>query len=155
MQERLTVFMRYVGQGWEIPVVLESASLEAGAAEDLRARFEAAYQELFGRIIEGLEVEATNWAVNVSTQVADVKRVDAPAQLSPVGDSETRSIFDAGLRARVDAVEVRRDDLSAGMAVSGPAVITEDETSTIIAASYAAVMQADGALLISRKESAA
>ncbi len=149
---RLTVFMRYAGQGWEIPVILESSRFAEGAATLLRDAFEDAYRTLFGRIIEGLSVEATNWAVHVATRVADVERVAEPARVTRAAPHQTRKTFDAGRRDTVEAAEVRRADLTPGTVVDGPAVITEDETSTIIAASFTACMQRDGVLLISRKE---
>lgn len=44
--------------------------------------------------------------------------------------------------------------MKAGDWVSGPAVITERETSTIITASREVIMQADGCLLVRVKQSA-
>jgi N-methylhydantoinase A len=49
---------------------------------------------------------------------------------------------------------VSRNDMKAGDWVSGPAVITERETSTIITASREVIMQADGCLLVRVKQSA-
>jgi N-methylhydantoinase A len=63
-----------------------------------------------------------------------------------------RAFFDAGLRREVTAREVRRADLAPGMVVEGPAVIVEDETSTIVTSAFRAVGQEDGAILIARKE---
>ncbi len=152
VDQRLTIFMRYAGQGWEIPVVMDAAAFEVTDPADLRQRFEEAYRTLFGRVIDGLAVEITNWAVNVATRVAEIEAVAAPASMVALADGTKRRIFDAGLRESVEATEVARHALKPGVIVAGPAVITEDETSTIIAASFQAVMQADGALLISRKE---
>jgi N-methylhydantoinase A len=61
-------------------------------------------------------------------------------------------VFDAALRSEVGAREVRRADLVPGAAVNGPAIVIEEETSTIITSAYRLTAQADGALLIERKE---
>jgi N-methylhydantoinase A len=39
-----------------------------------------------------------------------------------------------------------------GVGVAGPAVIIEDETSTIVTSAFQAVGQEDGSLLLTRKE---
>jgi N-methylhydantoinase A len=65
---------------------------------------------------------------------------------------ETRQIFDGGLRSRVEAKVVARAELRSGMHVSGPGVIVEDQTSTIITSSFDAIMQPDGSLLLLRKQ---
>ena len=67
----------------------------------------------------------------------------------------TRKFFDAGLRKMVDASEVTRAAMTAGQMIDGPAVIVEDETTTIVTSAYRAIGQDDGSLLLTRKEGAA
>ncbi|MGR3513625.1 MAG: hydantoinase/oxoprolinase family protein [Paracoccaceae bacterium] len=152
-EQTLTLFMRYAGQGWEIPVLPDSTRFQAGDEPQLLTKFEEAYRLLFGRTIEGLAVEITNWAFNVATPVADVARVHVPETEHAADASGARHTFDAGRRETMEAAEVRRSDMMPGATLSGPAVVTEDETSTIVTASFQVTMQADGALLITRKES--
>ncbi|MEO0957501.1 MAG: hydantoinase/oxoprolinase family protein [Pseudomonadota bacterium] len=64
---RLVAQMRYAGQGWEIPIVLPHRVFTAVDATLILAAFEDAYRALFGRVIEGLAVEVTNWLLTVST----------------------------------------------------------------------------------------
>jgi N-methylhydantoinase A len=47
---------------------------------------------------------------------------------------------------------VERDQLSVGDRLEGPAVIVERETSTVVTATFDAVMQSDGGILLIRKE---
>lgn len=149
---KLTVFMRYAGQGWEIPVHPQITTFNAGSEINLLGAFEVAYRSLFGRTIEGLAVEITNWSLTVSTHEPKTDHLEilAISQQAPV--VRKRSVFDAALRREVEASEVRRSDMVAGAGIDGPAVIIEDETSTIITDAYCATMQSDGALLIERKE---
>ena len=154
VQRHLTVFMRYAGQGWEIPVVLEKSKFSEGDEALLMAKFEEAYAVLFGRTIDGLAVEITNWALNVATQVDAVDRVTLPPSLQSAEQAGQRQTYDAGLRTEVTAEEVRRADMAPGTVVEGPAVITEDETSTILTTAFSATLQNDGALLITHKEAA-
>ncbi|MEL6434908.1 MAG: hydantoinase/oxoprolinase family protein, partial [Pseudomonadota bacterium] len=152
IETRLTLFMRYTGQGWEIPVICDQTSFVEDDTKMLLAAFEDAYRTLFGRIIDGLAVEITNWALNVMTPVPPTALVAPPDRSYDAEAKRQRAIFDAAKRELLDAAEVPRAAMRPGASVEGPAVIVERETSTIITAAYRATMQCDGALLIERKE---
>src|SRR5699024_3656534 len=62
-------FMRYQGQGWEIPVELPDSALDTDGAACLTALFEAEYSRLFGRPLVGLDIEVMNWSVRVVSRV--------------------------------------------------------------------------------------
>jgi N-methylhydantoinase A len=149
---RLTAFMRYSGQGWEIGVPLEWRAFSGADVPAIRAAFEAAYVQLFGRVVERLAVEITNWSLVVATKAPEVARVAVRTGGAEAPVVRMRGVFDAALRREVAAKEVRREDFVAGMAVDGPAVIVEDETSTVVTSAFRAVAQEDGAILILRKE---
>lgn len=149
---KLTAFMRYAGQGWEIPVLLPYVPFSQGDAATIQSAFEDAYRNLFGRTIDGLGIEITNWSLVVATTLPDA----APAQRyqdgAAVKSARSRQFYDAALRRMVDAQEVQRADMTAGQAVEGPAVIVETETTTIVTSAYRAIGQGDGSLLLRRKE---
>lgn len=145
-------FMRYQGQGWEIPVPLPEGRLGDDGAARLAERFEAEYSRLFGMPLTGLDIEIMNWSVRVMSQ----KPPPEPAHLIE-GDSAAhvtgrRRIYDARLEQFCDAALVERDNLSTGQRVTGPAAIVERETTTLITAAFEATRQADGCLVIRRKE---
>ncbi|MEM7776126.1 MAG: hydantoinase/oxoprolinase family protein, partial [Pseudomonadota bacterium] len=68
---RLTAHMRYAGQGWEIPVGLPYRTFQVDDRATIQAAFESAYRTLFGRTIDGLPIEITNWSLIVSTTLPD------------------------------------------------------------------------------------
>ena len=154
-ETRLTAFMRYAGQGWEIPVPLPHRPLGADDGPALLAAFEDAYRTLFGRVIDGLGVEVTNWSLVVATAAPPVDPVTPLTAGDPAAEQRLRPVQDAALRRRVEAREIRRADLTPGRIAEGPAVIVEDETSTIVTAGFRAIGQSDGAILILRKEARA
>ncbi|WP_350334576.1 hydantoinase/oxoprolinase family protein [Coralliovum pocilloporae] len=149
---RLTAQMRYSGQGWEIPVVLPHKQFEDSDVSLILAAFEDAYRTLFGRVIDGLAVEITNWLLTVSTVLPDAEAVVGHQSGSSAEAARTREFFDAALRKSVEAREVERVHMTPGMAVEGPAIIVESETSTIVTSGYRAVGQGDGSLLLLAKE---
>lgn len=144
-------YMRYVGQGWEIPVELDASML---SASDFKARFEALYAKLFSRAVEGLDVEITAWAVHAST----AKRTPEPAaplgELAPAPFTATREIFDTALGRRVRAGVHQRSDLIPGLVAEGPCVIVEDETTIIVPADASATCRSDGCIEITWDRSA-
>jgi N-methylhydantoinase A len=140
------VYMRYAGQGWEIPVPLTAAEAAAPQASTFLARFESEYTALFGRTVDGMEVEITVWSVNAFTQR------DAAAQVAPMSGTAglagalSRSLFDPALGQRVTAQVLARDDLPPGACVAGPALITEDETTVVVPSSREVITLTDGTL---------
>ncbi len=151
----LTAFMRYAGQGWEIPVILPLRHVRAEDVPMIGAAFEEAYRKLFGRTIEGFEAEITNWSLVVATRRPPARPVPRQTGHTAAPILRTRPIYDAALRQDVAAQEVDRAAISPGQAIEGPAVIIERETSTIVTSTFRAVEQADGTLLLARKEARA
>jgi N-methylhydantoinase A len=141
------LFMRYKGQGWEIPVALSPDLAAAPTAAALQARFESDYAALFARTVAGLPIEITVWAVNATTPMPDAAPVPAPATRStaPAG---SRPLYTGG--AMAPAAVVRRDDLKDGTEVAGPAIVTERETTVILPAGFTATGRADGTIDIRR-----
>ena len=141
------LFMRYKGQGWEIPVQLAPELAAAPTAAGLQARFESDYAALFGRTVTGLPIEVTVWAVNATTPMPPGAPVPPPAAAHPA-PAGSRPIFDG--HAMAPAAVVARADLTDGATVHGPAAITERETTVILPAGFAATGRADGTIDIRR-----
>lgn len=141
-------YMRYVGQGWEIPVPIDVRRYRDEDAATFRRLFDGEYEKAFGRVIDGLDVEIVSWSLRASSEVPPpepVTRVSAPRA---IGSDRRREIFEAQRGAFVTATVVERAAMRAGDLVKGPAVITERETSTVVTAGREAIMQADGCLLV-------
>lgn len=145
-----TLFMRYAGQGWDIPVALAADRFDAESAENLVDLFEADYARFFGRAIEGLDIEIVSWSVKASSPLPPVARVAAIGDGSVVTPAKTRRLFEAAQGAFLDAGIHERDDLKPGDIVKGPAIVVERETSTMLTAAFKAIVQNDGCLRVTR-----
>ena len=145
------VYMRYVGQGWEIPVDLDGALAAAPTAEALLAAFEAEYANLFGRTVAGLPVEITVWAVNATTPTPTPAPTQYRRDTDVIPTSQKRALFDPASGVEVDAVVVDRAMLTDGKAVDGPAIITESETTIIVPAGYRATGRSDGCIDVEKQ----
>ncbi len=144
------VYMRYAGQGWEIPVPLDEQQAMNPVAEVYMARFEEDYTRLFGRPVAGLDVEITVWSVNATTPAEAVSRVGVAAGGRPHAVDTTRRLFDPAEGRETEAAVVARDALDSGVPVAGPAAIVEAETTVIVPSSRRAVRQTDGCIDIRR-----
>ncbi len=152
------VSMRYVGQGWEIPVTLDeptdadSAPFDDFAADLLSAKFTKAYEEFFGRAIDDVTIEAVSWAVRVSSVVPARVRTE----LRPGGDSVAataqRDVYDPVVGAYGPADLFERDALHGGDEVAGPAVVVEAQTTIVLGSHHRCTVQDDGSLLITRHD---
>ncbi len=149
---RLTAYMRYAGQGFEIPVELPYRPFGAGDGALLREAFETAYRRLFGRVIEGLTQEVTNWSLVVASRLPEVRRAERHLDGRPAAWTRRRSFYDAGERRTVEGPEVERRSLTPGQKLEGPAVVVEENTSTIVTSAFSVVLQGDGSLLLIAKE---
>lgn len=146
-------FMRYVGQGHEIGVRIPDEILgdrEAGGAH-LRQCFDAAYAELYGRTIPGLDVEVLSWTLVVSTTTPEVTPLEeprvAPTTPTPTGTGE---FFEGGSGRSVKAGVFSRSDLEPGVSLEGPVLIVEDQTTTVVPTGFAARVATGGHLVLTR-----
>lgn len=146
------IYMRYSGQGWEIPVSLLESDAKTPDAARFLALFEKDYERLFGRTVTGLEAEITVWSVNAFTAIDRPVPVKT-SQPRPFSVAATtgRALFDPALGTAVQAAEIARTDLGTGFCAEGPAVIIEDETSVIVPASRMVCCLPDGTLEVALK----
>ncbi|WP_341862759.1 hydantoinase/oxoprolinase family protein [Gymnodinialimonas sp. 57CJ19] len=145
------VYMRYTGQGWEIPIDLSEAQAMAPDAATFEARFEEEYAKLFGRTVAGMDIEITVWSVNATTPPEDVARNDA-FDITGAADAQgTRRLFDPAQGAFQDASVVARGTMQTGQIAQGPAAIVEDETTIIVPASRDALRSSDGCIDVMTK----
>ena len=140
-----TAFMRYVGQGHEIPVRLAAGKLDAAA---LRVAFDAEYARFYDRPVPGSDVEVMSYAVSVATEVAvqadpaPATRAPEPPRLQPVRDPVTGGVADWPVHDRAA--------MPPGTVVRGPAIIAEDETSTLVGAAWSATIDGHGLIVMTR-----
>jgi len=151
VRERRLAFMRYVGQGHEITVDVPVRTLTAADGEAMLQSFERDYAALFERHIPGAAIEILSWSVQVSTEARRPEAARDAVRTAAPPASGRRRVFD-GRSGRADEVPVwRREKLPVGAVLAGPAVISEDETSTWISGRFDAHIDAAGCIVMVRK----
>ena len=146
-----TAFMRYVGQGHEIPVPLPARHLAASDVATLRADYDRAYAHFYDRPVPGSDVEIMSYAVQVSTltdhSVSEISE-PAPRQAHP---DRFQTICDTVTSEQTSWAIYDRPGLPPGAVIPGPAIIAEDETSTLIGPGWVATIQAFGYISMIRE----
>jgi N-methylhydantoinase A len=145
------VYMRYTGQGWEIPISLSAEQAMLPDADTFLKLFEADYSALFGRTVDGMDVEITVWSVNATTPPEQVAQIALASDTGAATVAGQRALFDPALATVSDAQVVLRNDMKTGQTVQGPAVVTEDETTIIVPSSRQVTAQPDGTIDMTTK----
>ena len=146
------VYMRYAGQGWEIPVPLTVQHITKPDTADYKACFEREYEQLFARTVAGMEIEITVWSVNAYTEPPEVRPVQQQGHQRTLETTNTRPLFDPALSTFVNATVAQRDAVKDTTQIIGPAMLTEDETTIVVPSSRDAVACGDGTIVVFAKE---
>jgi N-methylhydantoinase A len=145
LTETRTAFMRYRGQGHEVAVALPPGAVDAAA---LRAAFDATYARVYARVIPGLEVETVTWTLALAQPFSLPERLPAPPDVAPPLPIGTARLIDPASGDITDAAVYPRAALPAGARLTGPAIIVEAGTSTIVPPGFSARVGAGRELLI-------
>ena len=170
LEETRHVYMRYVGQGHEIVVPLASRPLADADRETLAAAFDTEYARLFSRTLPDQEREVLSWTLTVTarrdssiTSATKDGALPSPTAVS-VGSTDLqpaggqgpaaagRRLFDAIRADYVTATTYRRNDLVRDGAVAGPAVIVEEQTTTVVPDGFQVVVNSLGYLILERRD---
>ena len=145
-----TADMRYVGQGSEISVSIGRA---APSVEDLQTRFEERYRALFGRVIPGAPIEVISWQLRLSRDRwrADGQTVPFDGRARAPARVGVRPVFDFHRGGFIPHDVYERGALAPGAVVRGPALIVEDETTTVVPERFDVRAVASGHLILEKR----
>jgi N-methylhydantoinase A len=150
-QTRLA-YMRYVGQGHEIPVPLPTQALGSEDIALIRARYDEEYARFFDRPVPGSDVEIMSYAVVVTTVPAEVEAAQRDEDIFTSEAVRIRSqmVRDTTTGAVSEWAIYDRASLLVHATIIGPAIVAEDETSTLIGPGWTAVVDGSGYIDITR-----
>ncbi len=145
-------YMRYVGQGHELAIDLPAGPYTESHRDRFTEAFERTYKNLYGHVIDGVDIEILSWTLMVSepvTQRLTPARLEPGAPLKAIGE---HSVFDAETATRLDVPVYLREQLAANAYINGPALITEDQTTTVISSSFSASINSLGCIVLTKKQ---
>ena len=145
-------YMRYVGQGHELAIDLPAGPYTESHRDRFTEAFERTYANLYGHVIDGVDIEVLSWTLMVSepvTQSLTPASLEPSAPLKAIGEY---SVFDAETATRLDVPVYLREQLAANVYINGPALITEDQTTTVISSSFSASINSLGCIVLTKKQ---
>ncbi len=142
--------MRYRGQGHEVTVTIPADEFTTAGRADLVRLFEQQYAVHFGRNIPGLAIEVLSWALRLAA-------ASAPAPPCPPSPADRAAkpqgrghVADPATGGLVDVPIYRRPNLAPGDVLAGPALISEDETTTVVTEGFVARINGLGHIVLTR-----
>lgn len=138
-----SVDMRYAGQNYEREVSLPPGPFTAEAAEAMIGRFSRAHDEFYGFSLEGEPVEFVNLRVSAIGLSELGSVLQAPGG---EGDPDPVAIRAVSFRGHgyLDTPVYRRQTLPAGFSLTGPAIIEETDSTTVVHPGDTLTVRADG-----------
>jgi N-methylhydantoinase A len=143
--------MRYVGQGHEVAVPVTATDFGPSDVAALKSAFETAYRAQFGLTIPDVEIEVMNWSLSLSTWPEVPAGAPPPPPCAVPEPRSRRAVFDAAAADFVDVPVYDREALKPGCTVSGPALITEAQTTTVVSSPFDASIDALGYIVLDRR----
>jgi N-methylhydantoinase A len=160
LQVRRLVDTRYVGQGHELSIELPNEIVSTATLEQLKERFESRYEAQYGLRIAGVDLEFLTWTVSVAANASvggidaalvsstTAAPVSASIPASAVTSTPTRSVFDPSVGDWMAYEVYDRAALTDTSSINGPALIVEEQTTTLVPAGWSLCQHATGHLVI-------
>lgn len=124
--------MRYLGQGYEVEVVLPGDLDGAELLSRLPALFVRAYETVFAMSFLDEPLEVVNWKVEAVGPAPGLRDERPPGRGSSEARKGTRRAFFPELDRYVDCPVYSRYALRPGDSLTGPAVVEENESTCVI-----------------------
>jgi N-methylhydantoinase A len=139
--------MRYYGQANEVTVELSEDPRTRPEVATLRARFEKAYEALYGIRLAGMNVEVVSWRASAHGPRTNREYLTSLPSAPAKAVAERRVLFESG-PTRVPVYD--RSELAAGQVIGGPALVEERDTTIVLRPGWRAEMKTHGGLVATR-----
>jgi N-methylhydantoinase A len=138
--------MRYAGQSFELPVPV---AMDVGSIEQIERTFSEVYAARYGaatgRAIEIVSYRLAAWGLSDKPQLPAIDRTGRSLEAAVSG---TRAVVFGGIERLVSVFD--RDRLPPGAAVTGPALIEEGGSTTLVPPGWSAELDSVGCLVMHR-----
>jgi N-methylhydantoinase A len=140
--------MRYYGQQAEVTVRLGGDPRFEQDARQLRSRFDAAYEALYGVRLDQMNVEIVSWRVAAHDDGGAQREIGVRLAERAASPKTRRMVYFRDQSMPVDVYD--RVALSRDQLIAGPVVIEERETTIFVLRGWSLSVRADGSLVAKR-----
>jgi N-methylhydantoinase A len=143
-----SVDMRYLGQGYDVNAAYPMDAGPEAAIAAIRAGFERVYRKLYGRIFADLPLEIMSFRLSASSQRRVAAAGGSSVPLQGDGRTGSRRAFCPKAREWREFSVHRRDRIGTSADIAGPAIVEENESTTIVPSGARARVDAHGSLIV-------
>ncbi|HTY76624.1 MAG TPA: hydantoinase/oxoprolinase family protein [Candidatus Bathyarchaeia archaeon] len=138
--------LRYVGQAFQIEVPIDPGWLDDAGPERLRTAFHELHERLYAHADRAADVELIDLRATITAATPKPEPRPVPSGHGAAKAHGRRFIHYR--KQRYDAAVYLRRDLLAGQHVDGPAVVEQEDTTTLVPAGFRATVDGFGNLVI-------
>ena len=142
-----SVSMRYAGQNAELDVPLPDGPVTPDLLRGLYDSFHEKHEAAFGYRISGEIIELVHFNVSVVGPISPPSLASRPGGAAPTPRA-TRPVYFKG-RGYLPTPIYRQRTLPAGAAIEGPAVVEEEDSTTLVHPGQRLTVRNDGLMLLS------
>ena len=143
-----SAYMRFVGQRHEIKIRFPSSKLTSSSVHKIRDNFLEAYRSQYSQTMPNVDMEVVGWSVTAFLKQPRIKIRSNKVKSKGVRPQNTRNALDFITGKNVEHNVYSRKKLAIGSKIIGPAIIEEDQTTTLIPKNFAAQINGYGYLVI-------
>lgn len=144
--------LHYAGQAHELVVRHDGLQVSEESLSALATAFSAAHERQYGHHFDNVGVELVTIRVTGIAHQPDPNVSWAWAEVECSNDAQTRPVYFDSIDQFTDTRVLARGALLAGEVLSGPAVLHQEDATTLIAPGWSARRDAGGCLLITKEE---
>jgi N-methylhydantoinase A len=151
--EQRETFARFAGQGHELSLPLPARPLDMSDTLMLRAAFRERYASLYGTIVPDLPIELLTWKLRVEAKGPEEEAWEVGATaLVDVEPAAWQEVVDPTTGRKIRTALFIRDELPVGARITGPALVVERDTTTVISGGFDGTVDGNGALVLVRRQ---
>jgi N-methylhydantoinase A len=143
--------LRYVGQGYELKIPFAAGTLDQAQLDDIWSRFHDAHKREYGHYFADNPIEIVNVRVTACGSIPKINKLTAPegATLAKARVKTGPCVFriEDELRS-FETAFYRRHLLPVGESFSGPAIVLQKDSTTVIPPGWSALNEAVGNLIL-------
>ena len=144
-----SIDFRYSGQNWELEVSVPNGQITAETIAEARRRYDAEHDRQFGWFFAESSFELVNFRVVALARHAELRLPDVATGPRP-DPMKSQKVHFAEAGGNLDTPFYLRSSLTAGSEIPGPAIIIEDDATTLVPPLWTARVEPHGGIILGR-----
>ncbi len=144
-----SIDFRYSGQNWELEVSIPGEAVTAETIAAARGRYDEEHDRQFGWSFADSEFELVNFRVVALARHGEMVLPDV-ATGPPAEPIKTAGVYFSEADGEVETPFYRRTELTADSELAGPAIVIEDDATTLLPPAWTARVERHGSIIMER-----